>query len=268
MKKIITIIIIILIIGVIWWLSTRQESPQEEEKDVITSLLENLEQTIGIDFSEIQNVEFNWIIEVNPKVKVVNILGKGFGVERISDEQYNSVESFFKNNGFEINMYNITSGTVVGSVGYELASPGEAGGKNEIVCRIIAGVTGYKVAEGQPASPVGGWIPSELDKNDVDIECGKISNLIEIKNGDNFSIVLETNPTTGYEWQVDFDSVYLELVEQKYAPDSPELIGSGGKETFKFLAKKSGTIEITFSYLRLWEEKEPIEKKIYEIIIK
>jgi len=91
---------------------------------------------------------------------------------------------------------------------------------------------------------------------------------IKTKNGENFSIVLEANPTTGYEWQVDFDSVYLELVEKNYIPDSLELIGSGGEETFEFLAKKSGTTEITFSYLRPWESVQPIEKRVCDIIIK
>lgn len=92
---------------------------------------------------------------------------------------------------------------------------------------------------------------------------------IETKKGDSFSVVLEANPTTGYEWEIDFDSDYIQLVERKYVPSSPELIGSGGEETFNFLALKSGETEITFSYLRAWEEdKPPIEKKVYEIIIR
>lgn len=91
---------------------------------------------------------------------------------------------------------------------------------------------------------------------------------IRAKNDENFSVVLEANPTTGYGWQIDFNSTYIELVERNYTSGSPPgIMGSGGKETFEFLAKKSGTTEITFSYLRSWEEKEPIEKKIYEITI-
>ncbi len=91
--------------------------------------------------------------------------------------------------------------------------------------------------------------------------------IIKTENGQIFSIDLETNPTTGYEWQMDFDPAYIEFVKKTYIPSSPELIGSGGKETFEFLAKKAGTTEITFSYLRPWEEKEPINTEIYEMII-
>ena len=91
---------------------------------------------------------------------------------------------------------------------------------------------------------------------------------IETKNGENFSVILEANLTTGYEWMVDFDSAYVELIDKKYVPVFPELIGSGGEEIFEFLAKKSGTIEITFFYSRPWESIQPIEKRGYEIIIK
>ena len=91
--------------------------------------------------------------------------------------------------------------------------------------------------------------------------------IIETKKGDEFSVVLETNPTTGYQWEIDFDSDYIQLVDREYLPTAPELIGSGGQETFNFLALKSGETEMIFSYLRIWENEPPIEEKIYNIII-
>lgn len=124
------------------------------EEDIST-ILENLKQETEIAFSEIQEVEFDWFTQ--PGMQKTSIQGKGLEVEEIPDQQYIEIESFFKDNGFEIDQYNITSGTVVGSVGYK---------KNEIVCRIIAGITGYKEAEGQ-------WIPEEWDTNDVEVKCGK-----------------------------------------------------------------------------------------------
>ncbi len=96
----------------------------------------------------------------------------------------------------------------------------------------------------------------------------KEEQIIETKNGENFSIALEANPTTGYEWQIDFDPDYIELVQRNYIPDSPELVGSGGGEIFEFLAKELGITDIVFSYLRSWEEEEePIEEKTFQIII-
>jgi len=95
---------------------------------------------------------------------------------------------------------------------------------------------------------------------------------IEVGNDNNFSVVLEANPTTGYQWELDFDSDYIQLVDKKYAIDwqGPDLPppGTGGHETFNFLALKPGKTELVFSYLRSWEEEPPIEKKVYEIIIK
>ena len=96
------------------------------------------------------------------------------------------------------------------------------------------------------------------------------SNVINTKKEDNFSIVLETNPTTGYQWEISVDSDYIQLDDRNFSSGSSEgMVGVGGKETFNFTALKLGNTEITFSYLRPWEKDvEPIEKKVYNIIIK
>ncbi len=91
---------------------------------------------------------------------------------------------------------------------------------------------------------------------------------IKTKKGDTFSISLESNPTTGYSWQPQFDSNYVQLVNSDYTPSQPHLIGGGGKETFEFLALQSGQTEITFSYMRPWESKPPLETRVFKIIIK
>lgn len=85
---------------------------------------------------------------------------------------------------------------------------------------------------------------------------------MQAKGGKEFQIVLDTNPTTGYEWKVDFDSEHIKLVKREYASTvSPKILGAGGYETFIFQAKKAGETKIAFSYLRLWEGK-PAEKTI------
>ncbi|HEC20959.1 MAG TPA: hypothetical protein ENI70_00400 [Candidatus Peregrinibacteria bacterium] len=142
-----------------------------ETKDEISSLLEKIEQATEISFSAIEDLEFKWAVQVDPSIEQIEVQGKGFGVERISTEQYHDIESFFKNNGFETDMYNITVGTIAGSAGYKLASTD--GG--HVVCRLIGGATGYKEAEGQ-------WIPPEPDKKDVDVRCGEIGEIDETAN--------------------------------------------------------------------------------------
>lgn len=76
---------------------------------------------------------------------------------------------------------------------------------------------------------------------------------IAVEVGDSFLLSLESNPTTGYAWQAQFDDELLELVETKFEPSS-EAIGAGGVETFEFRGLKEGDTEITMVYKRSWEE--------------
>ncbi len=86
------------------------------------------------------------------------------------------------------------------------------------------------------------------------------SETIEVETGERFAISLQSNPTTGYSWQPEFDSEFLELVERGFVPPPSELIGAGGMETFVFLARRAGQVEIKLRYERPWE-KQPIEEQ-------
>jgi inhibitor of cysteine peptidase len=90
---------------------------------------------------------------------------------------------------------------------------------------------------------------------------------MDVDKNETFTITLDANPSTGYEWQVNFDEDYLDLTDRDFEADS-ELLGSSGEETFQFKALESGTTYIYFIYLRPFEEDEaPIEKQIYKIRI-
>lgn len=95
---------------------------------------------------------------------------------------------------------------------------------------------------------------------------GEEEQVLEVKNEEEFVITLETNPTTGYDWEAAFDENYLELLEKKYLPPETRLVGAGGQDKFRFKALESGGTEIVFSYERPWE-KEPIKQQIYKITI-
>jgi len=272
-KKIIIIIILIVVFALSFWFyryikslpeplseqETEQEAGEEEKKeekeeeqeteDEISKILNNLKKETGIGFSEIESAEFIWYVEGQDGT----VQGKGFEVKGILSNENLMVEQFLENQGFEVDLYNISDGTIVGSVGYK---------KNQIVCVNI----GRSQMDGQG---------NILDTGDIEVKCGKIDNLtgpevlnIDTKKGNNFFITLETNPTTGYQWELDFDNTYIELVNREYGTPPQEIIGAGGNETFAFLALKSGETEITFSYLRSWEQgNPPIEEKVYIIII-
>lgn len=98
---------------------------------------------------------------------------------------------------------------------------------------------------------------------------GGEENVIKVNNGDSFTISLESNPTTGYHWMPDFNAEYLELKESKFVPGTTEeVVGAGGKEEFNFLALKSGEVEAKFAYMRPWESQQPLEIKVYKVVIK
>ena len=79
---------------------------------------------------------------------------------------------------------------------------------------------------------------------------------IELRVGDTHTVALESNPTTGYQWELgfEFDEKLLELVEQRYEPDS-SLVGSGGHDLFTFRALAQGMVEFPFDYKRSWEDQ-------------
>lgn len=74
--------------------------------------------------------------------------------------------------------------------------------------------------------------------------------------GDVLELVLEGNPTTGYQWQVKaLDMDVLDWAEgPTYTPSQPQRIGSGGTYRFRFKAIKRGKALLRLEYRRPWEE--------------
>jgi inhibitor of cysteine peptidase len=88
---------------------------------------------------------------------------------------------------------------------------------------------------------------------------------IQVTAGEEFSIVLAGNPTTGYTWQVHTDGRHLELLEQTFERGG-EGVGAGGQEIFRFRALAAGETEIACEYLRPWEE-ERLESKCFRVTV-
>ena len=81
--------------------------------------------------------------------------------------------------------------------------------------------------------------------------------------GEEFAIELAGNPTTGYTWQVQVDSQYLELHSQTFEPGG-EGIGAGGMEVLRFRVLAAGETEIACGYQRPWEE-EVLESRRFQV---
>jgi inhibitor of cysteine peptidase len=83
--------------------------------------------------------------------------------------------------------------------------------------------------------------------------------------GETFSIELDGNATTGYEWEPQLSDDTLRLVERRYQPAGTG-VGAGGKEIFTFETVKSGRASVSFEYKRPWET-EAVEKQDFQLRI-
>ena len=92
---------------------------------------------------------------------------------------------------------------------------------------------------------------------------------INIDVNKEFIIALDSNPTTGYGWQEDYDEGMLELVKKTYEEGETagkDVVGAGGVEYFRFKALKAGHASVTMDYKRPWEE-EVAEQKVFTVNI-
>lgn len=86
-------------------------------------------------------------------------------------------------------------------------------------------------------------------------------------NPDPIMISLDSNPTTGYNWEVTNqigDSIMYYTCN--YYPDEVEegICGAGGVQEFEFHVAHPGKSEVTFYYIRSWEE-ESVQKRTFLI---
>ncbi len=72
--------------------------------------------------------------------------------------------------------------------------------------------------------------------------------------GQEFTIDLASNPSTGYSWVLAGSLPdWLQQVDKTYVADNPGLPGGGGTEHWTFRATKPGSATLTFQYKRRGE---------------
>ncbi len=98
------------------------------------------------------------------------------------------------------------------------------------------------------------------------LEFGKDDEVIHITAGKEFIIVLDANPTTGYEWTLLFDESLVQLVDREFKPPSVDLIGAGGQERFTFEPRIVGETTIKMQMKRPWEETA-VEEHVFLVQI-
>ena len=86
---------------------------------------------------------------------------------------------------------------------------------------------------------------------------------LKLKAGQNLTLTLPSNPTTGYRWAIQDSAggVLRSLSPEVYkSADSGQLLGSGGQSTWRFQAFAAGSGRLRLTYQQPWEpEAEPAQ---------
>jgi len=100
---------------------------------------------------------------------------------------------------------------------------------------------------------------------------GVTQETIKVKAGKDFVIILDSNRTTGYQWQLAqaLDNKIITVVGLRYIAPKSKVVGAPGKDEWTFKAFKPSKTRITFNYVRPWEKNKPPAKvKVFDIVIK
>lgn len=93
---------------------------------------------------------------------------------------------------------------------------------------------------------------------------------LTLRPGGQFKLVLKSNPTTGYFWQVleGLESGVITQVDNSYESDPhPEgMVGVGGNETFLFEAAQPGKTRLKLGYAR--SGQAPVETLVVKLTVK
>jgi inhibitor of cysteine peptidase len=85
---------------------------------------------------------------------------------------------------------------------------------------------------------------------------------INLKKGENFTLNLKENPTTGYTWELNL-SKGLSILNDKYIqdPTSEGYTGVGGNHSWVIQATIPGSQQVNGIYKRSWENLTDTEEK-------
>ena len=97
---------------------------------------------------------------------------------------------------------------------------------------------------------------------------------IELEQGQVLVVTLQSNPTTGYSWEVseNQEKILQQMGDSEFISqdtgDAP-IVGAGGWEIFRFKAVSAGQVTLKLIYRRPWEEDvEPVTKFSLNVVVK
>jgi inhibitor of cysteine peptidase len=96
---------------------------------------------------------------------------------------------------------------------------------------------------------------------------------LDLRVGDQLMVVLQGNPTTGYEWSNALlyeYAVLRALAEPEYRPTSMDtgMVGAGGLYLFRFEAVDVGSQAFRFVYQRPWESTDSDREFVFDVVVR
>ena len=114
--------------------------------------------------------------------------------------------------------------------------------------------------------------PVEVEEVNVDEEDD--GSQVELEQDQILVVTLESNPTTGYLWEVaeTQESILEQMGEAEFKQSEtggPPLVGAGGWEIFRFKAISAGEMTLQLVYHRPWEEGvEPLKTFSLQVVVR
>jgi inhibitor of cysteine peptidase len=146
-----------------------------------------------------------------------------------------------------------------------------------IACVLLAGLVLAAGCASSDSTPTGsepdrGGESTVVPGSEVIIGAEDDRSQVELRAGQVLVVTLESNPTTGYSWEVsEVDEAVLSQIGEAEFQEAPQegeqMVGVGGIETFRF-ESAPGTTTLTLVYHRSWEtDVEPLETFTVEVTV-
>jgi inhibitor of cysteine peptidase len=93
--------------------------------------------------------------------------------------------------------------------------------------------------------------------------------MINASVGEDFTISVRSNPSTGFSWWTQFDPQYVSLVGFSFNAGnaSPGMVGVPGTEAFTFRAEAAGETDVYLLLLQPWANGSIAERQIFPVTI-
>ena len=129
-----------------------------------------------------------------------------------------------------------------------------------IVTFLLTGCTASTATPTPPLPPTGEiqtTLPEPTDH----------TQLITVPAGETFDLVLPSNPSTGYHWDIlpELDTNLVEFVQQNYFAEQPVAPGSGGMDVWTFRAVNPGSTTVALGYYPPADNDDPEEVVTFSV---